>query len=77
MTSGFLWSGSGGGALLRSFGKGDHGHRFNRAFRGQSSSIEIVYSTAAPNSTTFTQIDAILSGLIGAVGGCYTAAAIR
>jgi len=44
----------------------------------QAGSVEIVYSSTAPVGTTFTQIDAILSGLIGAVGGsCYTATAIR
>ena len=44
----------------------------------QAGSVEIVYASTAPVGTTFTQIDAILSGLIGAVGGsCYTATAIR
>jgi len=44
----------------------------------QAGSVEIVYSSVAPAGTTFTQIDAILSGLIGAArGSCYTAMVAR
>ena len=43
----------------------------------QAGSVEIVYSSTAPSGMTFTQIEAILSGLIGPVGGsCYTAMAV-